>query len=264
MPDSLGIPEETTANTIVVPYNDTKRFEDTIKKNRDDLAAVIVEPVVGNIGVVLPRRGFLETLRELTEKHGVVLIFDEVITGFRLSLGGAQQYFGITPDMSTLGKILGGGFPLAAFAGKGDIMRMIAPAGRIYQAGTFSGNPASVTAGLATLRLLREGGAEFYAKLESKCETIVKSLKEVISDFKLNMQINHIASMFQLFFTGETVKDYASAKTASNAAYLGFHKSLLKQGIFFPPSQFETCFLSVAHSTGDLDRTNACIKIALQ
>ena len=264
MPTSLGIPEETTQNTMVVPFNDTEKFEEAVKENKDDLAAVIVEPVIGNIGLVLPKAGFLETLRELTENYGIVLIFDEIIMGFRLALGGAQEYCGITPDMSTLGKILGGGLPLAAFVGKEEIMKMTAPSGKVYQAGTYSGNPISVVAGLATLKFLRDSGDEFYAKMESRCEAIVKPLKKVMHESDLELQINHIASMFQLFFTEKTVYDYASAKTADNAKYLGFHRSLLTQGVFLPPSQFETCFLSAVHSAEDLDKTVACFISALQ
>jgi glutamate-1-semialdehyde 2,1-aminomutase len=263
MPDSLGIPEETTKNTIVVPFNDKEKLEEAVKENKDDLAAVIVEPVIGNIGVVLPKEGFLETLRELTENYGIVLIFDEVITGFRLALGGAQEYYGVTPDMTTLGKILGGGFPMAAYAGKEEIMKMVAPSGKVYQAGTYSGNPISVTAGLATLIFLRDSGG-FYAKMESKCETIVKPLRKIIGESNLKLQINHIASMFQLFFAEQAVYDYASAKTADNAKYLRFHKNLLTHGIFLPPSQFETCFLSAVHSDEDLDRTIACFISAFQ
>jgi glutamate-1-semialdehyde 2,1-aminomutase len=264
MPTSLGIPEETTRNTIVVPFNDAEKLEEAVKKNKADLAAVIVEPVIGNIGVVLPKEGFLETLRELTENYKVVLIFDEVITGFRLALGGAQEYYGITPDMTTLGKILGGGFPMAAFVGKEEIMRMIAPSGKVYQAGTYSGNPISVIAGLATLRFLCDGGEDFYAEMESKCEAVVKPLEKVMRESGLKLQINHIASMFQLFFTEKAVYDYASVKTADNAKYLRFHSSLLTQGVFLPPSQFETCFLSAVHSAEDLDKTVACFISALQ
>jgi glutamate-1-semialdehyde 2,1-aminomutase len=264
IPTSLGIPGETTKNTIVVPFNDAENFEETLKANKDVFAAVIVEPVIGNIGLVLPKSGFLETLRELTEEYGIVLIFDEVITGFRLALGGAQEYYRITPDMTTLGKVLGGGFPLAAFAGKEEIMKMVAPSGKVYQAGTYSGNPISVIAGLATLKFLLGSGKEFYTKLENKCKAIMKPLEKVIQDSHLKLQVNHIASMFQLFFTDQSVYDYASVKTADNAKYLSFHKNLLTQGIFLPPSQFETCFLSVAHSNDDLGKTADCFINALQ
>lgn len=255
MPDSLGIPEETTRNTIVIPYNDPQKFEETVKASKDELAAVIVEPVIGNIGLVLPKEGFLETLREVTEKYGVVLIFDEIITGFRLSLGGAQEYFHVKPDLTTLGKVLGGGFPMAAFAGKKEIMQLIAPSGKVYQAGTFNGNPVSVAAGLATLRTLRERGAGFYDEMSRKCQAIVNPLRRLAEDFKLNLQVVDVASMFQVFFTPTPVCDYKTVKTADSAKFLAYHAELLKKGVFVPPSQFETCFLSNAHSSTDLEKT---------
>ncbi len=263
MPDSLGIPEETAKNTIVIPFNDVEKFEETVKENKDELAAVIVEPVIGNIGVVLPKAEFLETLREITENYGILLIFDEVITGFRLALGGAQEYYNITPDMTTLGKILGGGFPIAACVGRADIMKMFAPAGKVYQAGTYSGNPLSVTASLATLKFLRESGKEFYETMEHKCETIVEQLRKLIHDFDLKLQINHIASMFQLFFTETPVFDYKTAKTADNNKFMLGHSKLLDNGVFVPPSQFETCFLSSAHSNEDIKKTITAYEVML-
>ena len=263
MPDSLGVPEETTRNTIVVPYNDAQKFDDTVKANKDDLAAVIVEPVIGNIGLVLPKAGFLETLREVTEKYGVVLIFDEIITGFRLSLGGAQEYFCVKPDLTTLGKVMGGGFPMAALVGKKEIMRMIAPSGKVYQAGTFSGNPVSVAAGLATLKTLRGKGASFYEEMASKCRAIVNPLRSFAEESKLKLQIVSIASMFQIFFTSSPVCDYRTVKTADSAKFLAYHAALLKKGVFVPPSQFETCFLSNAHSPEDLKKTIEAVLAAL-
>lgn len=263
MPDSLGIPEETTRNTIVVPYNDPQKFEATVKANKDDLAAVIVEPVIGNIGLVLPGEGFLKTLREVTEKYGVVLIFDEIITGFRLALGGAQEYYHVKPDLTTLGKILGG-FPMAAFAGKKEIMRMIAPSGKVYQAGTFSGNPVSVAAGLATLRTLSEKGASIYQEMSAKCQTIVNPLKKLVEEERLNLQIVNVASMFQVFFTQTPVCDYKTVKTADSAKFQSYHAELLKKGVFIPPSQFETCFVSSAHSAGDLQTTAESLSTILE
>jgi glutamate-1-semialdehyde 2,1-aminomutase len=264
MPTSLGIPEETTRNTIVVPYNDVEKFEEAVKENKADLAAVIVEPVIGNIGLVLPKPGFLETLRELTEKYGVVLIFDEVITGFRLALGGAQEYYGVTPDLTTLGKVLGGGFPIAAFAGKEEMMRMIAPAGKVYQAGTYSGNPVSVAAALATLNFLRDSEKEFYSKMEGKCEAVVSPIKSTIGERNLKVQVNSLASMFQLFFTDTPVYDYTTVKMSDTNKFMAYQSKLLEKGIFIPPSQFETCFLSAVHSTDDLDKTVECFMSALQ
>jgi glutamate-1-semialdehyde 2,1-aminomutase len=263
MPTSIGIPEETTRNTIVVPFNDPDKFKKAVKENKADLAAVIVEPVIGNIGLVLPREGFLETLREVTENYGIVLIFDEVITGFRLALGGAQEYYGITPDMTTLGKVMGGGFPIAAFAGKEEIMKMVAPSGKVYQAGTYSGNPISVIAGLATLKFLREKGKEFYNKMEEKCEALVKPLTKTIHESNAKVQINHLSSMFQLFFTETPVYDYTTVKTADTSMFMKYHAKLLERGVFVPPSQFETCFLSSEHSQQDIENTIEVAKAIL-
>ena len=263
MPDSLGVPEETARNTIVVPFNDVEAFEKAVKKERESLAAVIVEPVMGNIGVVAPKERYLEALRELTETYGVVLIFDEVITGFRLGLGGAQEYYGVEPDLTTLGKILGGGFPLAAYAGREEIMRMIAPSGKVYQAGTYSGNPVSVAAGLATLKILR-GRKSFYSELEQKCVKLVKGLETVAGDLGLKVRVNRVGSMFQMFLTEEPVFDYASVKKADNKKFMVMHRKLLEQGVFVPPSQYETCFLSIAHSERDLAGTVDSYEVALE
>jgi glutamate-1-semialdehyde 2,1-aminomutase len=254
MPDSLGVPEETARNTVVVPFNDVDAFEAMVKRERSELAAVIVEPVIGNVGVVLPKDGFLETLREVTDRFGVVLIFDEVITGFRLALGGAQEFYCVEPDLTTLGKVMGGGFPMAAFAGHGDIMRLVAPSGKVYQAGTFSGNPISVVAGLATLRFLREKKS-FYSVLERKCSRLVKGLEGVAADVGLSVCVNSVGSMFQLFLTGEPVVDYSSAKKSDSKGFMALHRKLLESGVFVPPSQFESCFVSCAHSDEDLEKT---------
>jgi glutamate-1-semialdehyde 2,1-aminomutase len=259
IPDSLGIPEETTKNTIVVPFNDQEKFERALKENKNDLAAVIVEPVIGNFGLVLPKPGFLENLRELTKANGVVLIFDEIITGFRLAIGGAQEYYRVTPDMTTLGKIIGGGFPMACFVGRKEIMKTIAPSGKVYQAGTYSGNPISVTAGLTTLNLIKQKGPNFYQEMENKCTKIVKPLEQLIADFKLKLSINHVASAFQVFFTNQKVHDFETAKKANTDKFKIFHSRLLQEGIFIPPSQFETCFLSTAHSEEDLKKTAKCL-----
>lgn len=255
IPDSLGIPEETTSNTVILPFNDSEKFEEEVEARRRELAAVILEPVIGNIGLITPKEGFLETMRELTEKYGIVLIFDEVITGFRLSLGGAQEYYGIKPDMTTLGKILGGGFPIAACVGKEEIMKTIAPSGKVYQAGTYSGNPVSVTAGLETLRFLQDNGEHIYPEMESNCKEIVRRLRRTIDEHDLELQINHLSSMFQVFFTDEPVYDYKTAKTADNKRFMLYHKRLLDKGIFVPPSQWETCFLSTEHSKKDIEET---------
>jgi len=262
-PDSLGVPEETTQNTVVLPYNDIESFEQIVKREKDQMAAVILEPVVGNAGVILPEDGYLKRIRELTEDNGIMLIFDEVITGFRLAFGGAQKYFHVTPDMVTLGKIMGGGFPIAAYGGREEIMKMVAPAGRVYQAGTFSGNPISVVAGLATLGYIKSKGEAFYKMLESKTSSIVKALRELKEEKDYGLQINHISSMFQIFFTSNTVYDYRSAKTADVARFKSYHEKLLKKGIFIPPSQFEACFVSEAHTKQDIDKTIETITFAL-
>jgi glutamate-1-semialdehyde 2,1-aminomutase len=254
-PDSLGIPKETTRNTIILPYNNYPVLEETVKRESSDLAAVIVEPVVGNAGVILPDSGYLTRLRKLTKDYGVLLIFDEVITGFRLALGGAQERFQITPDLTTLGKILGGGFPIGAFGGKREIMQQLSPLGKVYQAGTFSGNPLSVSAGLSVLQTLRKNQNEIYPKLERNCELLTKAATDSASDHNVDVQVNNTASMFQLFFTSNPVNDYVSAKSSDTQKFSVYFHELLKQGVFVPPSQFETCFLSTAHSKEDLERT---------
>lgn len=259
MPDSLGIPDETARSTIVVPYNDTVKFEESIRANKKDLAAVIVEPVIGNIGLVLPEEGYLKTLREVTEEHGILLIFDEIITGFRLALGGAQEYYRVKPNLTTLGKILGGGFPMAAFCGEKEIMQMIAPSGKVYQAGTFSGNPVSVVAGLTTLKFLCEMANSIYGELTRKCEAVVDPVRALAQESDLDLQIVNISSMFQVFFSRTPVTDYDTAKTANNAIFMRYHAKLLERGIFLPPSQYETCFLSNKHSSEDLNKTVKCL-----
>lgn len=262
-PDSLGIPEETAHNTVVVPFNDIEALE-RVLSNDDDLAAVIMEPVIGNIGVVLPKEGYLQKVRMLTKRYGVLLIFDEVITGFRLAFGGAQEYYGILPDMTTLGKILGGGFPIGAYGGRKDIMEMIAPLGKVYQAGTFSGNPISVTAGLAALRFIQKMGKSFYVEIEEKRKKICDAILDFMEDHDLNYQVNSVASMFQVFFSNEPVYDYLTAKRSDTKAHKVYRTELLKHGVFVPPSQFETCFLSIAHSHDDLEETIEAIDQALR
>lgn len=264
VPTSLGVPEDTARNTVVVPFNDAAAFEAAVKANKDELAAVIVEPVLGNVGVIPPAEGFLQTLREVTAAYGVVLIFDEVITGFRLALGGAQEYFGVVPDMVTLGKILGGGFPIAAFAGRRELMSLVAPAGGVYQAGTFSGNPVSVVAALATLEYLKSKGKSFYEALETKTDTLVAALVDLLEARGLRFTVNHISSMFQVFFTAAPVSDYSSVKTADVGLFQRYHRKLLEKGVFIPPSQFEACFISEAHTMEDVNKTLAAMASALE
>lgn len=254
-PDSLGIPEETTRNTLVIPYNNFQVLEDVIKREGYDIAAVIIEPVIGNAGLILPRNEYLNHIRKLTKDHGIILIFDEIITGFRLALGGAQEYYNIKPDMATLGKILGGGFPIAAFGGRKEIMQYLSPSGKVYQAGTFSGNPISVTAGYSVLQILSEKQGEIYPALEKNCGELKKALEDLASDYHVEAQVGNIASMFQIFFSSEPVIDYTSAKLSDTKKFYMYFQELLKQGVFIPPSQFETCFLSIAHTEDDLERT---------
>lgn len=263
-PSSLGVPEETASNTIVLPYNNFEALEETLKREGNEIAAVILEPVIANSGLIMPKDGYLAFLRRKTEEQGVVLIFDEIVTGFRVSLGGAQEYYGVKPDLTTLGKILGGGFPLAVFGGKKEIMENLAPSGKVYQAGTFSGNPISVAAGYSAIKMLHKKQNKVYTELERSCEKLVSALKDLISDYGLSAQVNGLASMFQIFFTSTPITDYIAVKTSEIQKFTSYFRSLLSRGIFIPPSQFETCFLSTAHSDEDLNCTVEAFKEALK
>ena len=263
-PNSLGIPEDTTKNTIVLPYNDVEALENTFKAEGSDIAAVIVEPVLANVGLILPKKEYLPSLRKITVDNGTVLIFDEIITGFRLALGGAQEYFGVKPDMATLGKVLGGGFPLAAFGGKKEIMQNISPVGKVYQAGTFSGNPVSATAGMTIINYLSKNKGQIYPKLEKNTLELKKALTDQAAAYKLPAQVYSIGSLYQIFFTNEEVTDYACAKHSDAAMFTTYFRELLKQGVFIPPSQYETCFLSTAHSKDDLKFTINAFDKALE
>jgi glutamate-1-semialdehyde 2,1-aminomutase len=263
-PNSLGIPEDTTKNTIVLPYNDVEALEATFKAEGNEVAAVIVEPVLGNVGLILPKKDYLQNLRKITAQNNTVLIFDEIITGFRLALGGAQEYFGVKPDMATLGKVLGGGFPLAAFGGKKEIMQNISPVGKVYQAGTFSGNPVSATAGMTIINYLSKNKAQIYPKLEKNTLELKKALIDQAAAYKLPAQVYSIASLYQIFFTKEEVTDYACAKHSDTAMFTVYFRELLKQGVFIPPSQYETCFISNAHNPEDLKLTITAFDRALE
>jgi glutamate-1-semialdehyde 2,1-aminomutase len=254
-PNSLGIPEETTKNTIVLPYNDITAVETILEKEGNDIAALIVEPVLANVGLILPKIDYLAALRKLTSKYSIVLIFDEIITGFRLALGGAQEYFNIKPDMATLGKVLGGGFPVAAFGGKAEIMQSISPVGGVYQAGTFSGNPVSAIAGCTVLKILMQKKNEIYPRLEKTTCELGKALSDISKKYKLSTQIYNIASLYQIFFTNQSITDYASAKFSNIKMFNAYFHELLKLGVFIPPSQFETCFTSTVHSPEDTNFT---------
>ncbi|MDR2700756.1 MAG: glutamate-1-semialdehyde 2,1-aminomutase [Nitrososphaerota archaeon] len=254
-PNSLGIPEDTTKNTIVLPYNDVVAVEEVLKREGNDVAAVIVEPVLANVGLILPKSDYLAILRKLTRQYGVVLIFDEIITGFRLALGGAQEYFNVKPDMVTLGKVLGGGFPVAAFGGKVEIMRHVSPIGGVYQAGTFSGNPVSAVAGYAVLNILEQRKNEIYPQLEKAARELSGALLDLSKNYKLSVQVYNIASLYQVFFTDKAVVDYAGAKLSNVKMFNAYFHELLKQGVFIPPSQFESCFTSTAHLSEDIKCT---------
>ena len=254
-PNSLGIPEETTKNTIVLPYNDIAAVETVLEQEGNNIAAIIVEPILANVGLILPKTNYLSTLRKLTSQYGIVLIFDEIITGFRLALGGAQEYFNIKPDMATLGKVLGGGFPVAAFGGKTEIMQTISPIGEVYQAGTFSGNPISATAGYTVLNLLTQKKHQLYPHLQKTTNELCKALSDLSKNYNLPTQIHNIASLYQIFFTNQPITNYTCAKSSNIKMFNAYFHELLKQGVFIPPSQFETCFTSTVHSPEDINCT---------
>lgn len=260
-PDSPGVPEESTRNTILALYNDPGNVREIIEENKDEIACIIVEPIMGNIGCVPPKEGFLEFLREITEENNIILIFDEVITGFRLSKGGAQEYYKITPDLVTFGKILGGGFPIGAIAGKKEYVEQFAPNGSIYQAGTFSGNPMSINGGISTLKLLDD---KFYKDLHDKGEYLRGGISDILQKLDLNYQINGVESMTQVYFTEHEVYDYETTKMADSEGFLKYFHNLLENGVFIAPSQYECAFLSSQHSYEDLDKTLEAIEISLK
>jgi glutamate-1-semialdehyde 2,1-aminomutase len=253
VPTSRGVPPEATKNTLLASFNDLSAVERIIRKEK--VACVILEPVIGNAGCILPEDGFLESLREITLDNDVLLIFDEVITGFRLSLGGAQEYFNVTPDITTLGKILGGGLPIGAVASSREIMEHFSPMGGVYQAGTFNGNPLSLTAGYAAIQELEKGGV--YEKVNVLREKITSGLEDISQRHDIKTRVYGIASMFQIYFTEKEVKDYSSALEADKDMFLRFQQGLLSRGVFFPPSQYECNFLSYAHGQEEVEATLA-------
>jgi glutamate-1-semialdehyde 2,1-aminomutase len=252
-PDSPGVTKGTAQDTLIAPFNDLKAVQLLIEKNPDQIAALILEPVVGNMGCVLPLQGYLQGLRDLCTKHGIVLIFDEVMTGFRLAPGGAQELYGVLPDMTTLGKIIGGGLPVGAYGGKKEIMDCVSPAGPIYQAGTLSGNPMAMAAGLAMLRYLQSNPG-IYQQLENATSTLVKGMLTEVQKDGFNFTINHVGSMFTLFFTAEQVIDFDTAKTSDTTLFAKYFQSMLKQGIYLAPSQYETMFLSQAVTSSIIEK----------
>ncbi|MCE4051581.1 MULTISPECIES: glutamate-1-semialdehyde 2,1-aminomutase [Bacillaceae] len=259
LPDSPGVPEGVAANTITVAYNDLESIKYAFETFGDDIAGIIVEPVAGNMGVVPPKDGFLQGLREITEQYGALLIFDEVMTGFRVDYGCAQGYFGITPDLTCLGKVIGGGLPVGAYGGKAEIMNQVAPSGPIYQAGTLSGNPLAMTAGYETLSQLTP---ESYKDFILKADKLEAGLKAAAEKYEIPFTINRAGSMIGFFFTNEEVVDYESAKTSNLDYFAAFYNEMLEQGVFLPPSQFEGLFLSTALSEEDIDHTIKAAEIA--
>ena len=253
LPDSPGVPLAVTSDTLTAPFNDLEAVKVLFEENRDQIAGVILEPVVGNAGFVPPDAGFLEGLREITQEHGALLVFDEVMTGFRISYGGAQEKFGVTPDLTTLGKIIGGGLPVGAYGGRRDIMSMVAPAGPMYQAGTLSGNPLAMTAGIKTLELLQKPGT--YDYLERVTKKLTDGLLQVARENGHAACGGNISGMFGMFFTNGPVHNYEDAKASDTAKFGRYHRGMLEHGIYLAPSQFEAGFTSIAHTEEDIERT---------
>jgi glutamate-1-semialdehyde 2,1-aminomutase len=256
IPGCPGVPADLAGHTLSLPFNDLGQAVEAMERFGSEVSAIIVEPIPGNMGVVLPGEGFLEGLRELTVKHGALLIFDELISGFRVGPGGAQELYGIEPDLTCLGKIIGGGLPVGAYGGRKEIMASMAPEGSIYQAGTLSGNPLAMAAGLATLKVLRKG--RVYRELEEKGARLFAGLSAAAQSAGLDVQVNRVGSMGTLFFTREPVKDFASAKTSDTGMFARFYAAMLQQGIYLAPSAFEACFVSAAHDERSIDKTIAC------
>ncbi len=252
LPDSPGVPRALAELTITIPYNDFETLERAFDTHRNQLAAALVEPVAGNMGVVPPKDGFLERLRALTEEQGTVLIFDDVITGFRVAYGGAQQLYGVRPDLTTLWKVIGGGLPVGAYGGKASLMDLVAPSGPVYQAGTLSGNPLAVAAGLKTLEVLRRPGT--YERLEALGKRLAEGIGTQAKQAGIPLVVNRIGSMMTAFFSRNPVTDYASAKMSDTGMFARFFSVLLDKGVYFPPSQFEAFFVSTAHTEEDIDR----------
>src|SRR5579862_3366892 len=262
IPGSAGVPEEFTQFTLALPFNDTDALEQAFAKFKHQIACVIVEPVVGNMGCVPPARGYLEAVRAITQRDKAVLIFDEVMTGFRLAFGGAQELYTITPDLTTMGKIIGGGLPVGAYGGPSEIMDLVAPLGPVYQAGTLSGNPLAMAAGLATLRQLREHKRDIYPRLDKLAAELITGVSAAAKDAGVLTCANRVGSMFTLFFTPGPVTDWTSAAKSDTEAFARFFHSMLDSGIYLPPSQFEAAFLSAAHTPENIEQTVSAAKDA--
>ena len=257
-PSSPGVPKDFTKHTILLPYNNPEMLEKAFEKYRDKIAAVIVEPIAGNMGVVLPEKGFLKAIRKLCTKNGSILIFDEVITGFRIRYGSVQELFNVKADLTCLGKIIGGGFPIGACGGKAELMDRLAPTGRIYQAGTLSGNPVCVAAGIETLKLLKS--KQIYSALERITKNVCDGIRETLTERDVKHSINRIGSMFTIFFNKGNVTDYNSAVESDTGMYAKFHNAMLREGIYLPPSQFEACFVSTEHKPKDIEKTILAVR----
>jgi glutamate-1-semialdehyde 2,1-aminomutase len=255
IPGSAGVLEEQAQFTLALPFNSVEAVEKAFTRYRDQIAAIIVEPVVGNMGCALPEPGYLQRLRNITHACGTLLIFDEVITGFRVAYGGAQELYGIVPDVTILGKIIGGGLPVGAYGGREEIMRMIAPLGPVYQAGTLSGNPLAMAAGIATVCRLKRERKQIYSSLEKRSETLVRGVTVEAKKHGIPVTTNRVGSMFTWFFQNGDVQSYDDACRSDTKVFAQFHRGMLDRGIYLPPSQFEAAFLSVAHSEEDISRT---------
>jgi glutamate-1-semialdehyde 2,1-aminomutase len=262
LPECPGIPRAQASLTLSLPFNNAGRVEEALSQNRAEIAAIIVEPVAGNMGTVLPAKGFLQRLRKLTREHGALLIFDEVMTGFRLSYGGAQELFNVKPDLTCLGKVIGGGLPIGAYGGAKEIMKLIAPEGPVYQAGTLSGNPLAVSAGIAALNSLKK--PEIYRNLDRATADMMEGIRKASFETQVPLEINQVGSMFTVFFTSMPVTDFQTAKICNTERYGKFFHALLNRGVYFAPSQFEACFVSLAHSRKDISSTIQAIRGALK
>ena len=253
LPDSPGVPRSTTSNTLTAPYNDLEAVKELFAENPDAISGVILEPVVGNAGFITPEPGFLEGLRELTKEHGALLVFDEVMTGFRISYGGAQERFGVTPDLTTMGKVIGGGLPVGAYGGRADIMSMVAPSGPMYQAGTLSGNPLAMTAGIKTLELLRQEGT--YDKLEATTKKLIEGILQSAKEAGIPITGCNISAMFGFYLCEGPVRNFEEAKSTDTDLFGKLHRAMLERGVYLAPSAFEAGFTSLAHSEDDIDAT---------
>jgi glutamate-1-semialdehyde 2,1-aminomutase len=260
-PDSPGVPASIAEHTLTARYNDLESVSRLVSRFKSQVAAVIVEPIVGNMGCIPPQPGFLEGLRKICSRNRVVLIFDEVMTGFRVALGGAQELFGVMPDLTTLGKIIGGGLPVGAYGGKREIMEMVSPRGPMYQAGTLSGNPLAIAAGHEMLTLLSRDG-KIYRELEERAEQLEDGIRSTLEKRKIAHRFNRVGSMFTLFFNRNDVTDYGAAKTSDTGRFASFFRELIQQGVYFPPSQFEAAFLSTSHGLRDIRRTIVAVSKA--